>query len=83
MEFELQPGLAVAECPDAGAYPMKTQWIRVADVFAIGPVMTWAGLKLSKEAPVLGPALAVFGVATILYNGNNWLRGEQGRLKCT
>ena len=51
----------------------KAQWIRLLDVFAIGPVMTWAGVKLQKDYKALGIFLAASGVATILFNGRNWL----------
>ncbi len=51
----------------------KAQYIRVIDVFAIGPVMTWAGLKLRSEHPALGSFLALTGVATVLFNARNWL----------
>lgn len=52
----------------------KTQEIRLADVFAIGPLMVWGGMKLRDEYPMQGGALALLGVATVLYNGRNYLR---------
>ncbi len=58
---------------------MKTQFIRLADVFFIGPVMIYAGNRLRKQGDkTLGGVLALLGVATILYNGKNYL--EQDRL---
>lgn len=54
-----------------GAVPMgdKSQAVRLADVFFIGPVMIAGGLKLDGW---LGKTLAVLGVATILYNAKNY-----------
>jgi hypothetical protein len=53
---------------------MKTQDIRLADVFIVGPLMIWGGQALAKEDPLRGWALAALGVATVLYNGNNYLK---------
>ncbi len=52
---------------------MKPQAVRIADVFIIGPLMLWAGLKLRKDYPTAGPLLAFFGGATVFYNGRNWV----------
>jgi hypothetical protein len=50
----------------------KSQLIRLIDVFAIGPAMVYAGTF--KQLPMW---LRVFmigtGVATILYNGKNYI----------
>ncbi len=51
---------------------MKAQSIRIADVFIIGPLMTWGGLKLRANYPEAGGLLAVLGVATAVYNANNY-----------
>jgi len=56
---------------------MKPQTVRLADVFLIGPLMIWGGLKLSDEYPLLGGTLATAGVGTILYNGKNLLRVQR------
>ncbi len=53
---------------------MKGQNVRLADVFFIGPLMVWAGFKLTDEHPILGPTLAVLGAATVVYNGYNYLQ---------
>ena len=50
---------------------MKSQTVRLLDVFFIGPYMIWAGGKLKGPHRELMRAL---GVATIVYNGVNWLR---------
>jgi len=34
--------------------------------------MVWGGVKAYKQHPALGGLLAVFGVATVLFNGWNW-----------
>jgi len=58
---------------------VKTQSIRLADIFVIGPLMLWAGWALSKQYPVRGAALALFGGATVIYNGKNYLEAEARR----
>lgn len=50
----------------------KSQRVRVADVLLIGPLMAWGGAKLSPRYPVAGGLLALFGVATVLYNARNY-----------
>lgn len=52
----------------------KAQWIRLADVFLVGPVMIWGGVEVARGKPVPGIALGALGVATILYNGYNFFR---------
>jgi hypothetical protein len=63
----------------------KTQNIRLLDVFVIGPLMTWAGYWIQDNArftpdrnktgtEVAGQALMISGLATIAYNGANYLR---------
>jgi hypothetical protein len=57
----------------------KSQWVRLLDVFVLGPFMIWYALATAgggaTDLPA-GAALALFvsGVLTILYNGVNWLR---------
>lgn len=52
----------------------KSQWVRLADVFFIGPLMVWAGARVARQAhPIAGGTLAVLGVATIGYNAKNYL----------
>ena len=57
---------------------MKAQPVRLADVFIIGPLMVWGGLSLAKKHPRRGGALALMGVGTVLYNGNNYLKLRSG-----
>ena len=56
---------------------MKTQEIRLIDVFLLGPFLIWAGLqkkRLSKTSQLL---LIGGGVATIIYNAKNFLEVKQ------
>jgi hypothetical protein len=52
----------------------KAQNVRLVDVFLIGPLMFWAGWKLSRNYPVRGRFLTVSGAATVAYNGYNYYR---------
>lgn len=53
---------------------MKPQSVRLADVFIIGPLMVWGGMQLREQYPGAGSLLALLGVATVLYNGDNYLK---------
>jgi len=77
--FHVTPRHVVERLSGLGAPPdpeiQKTQLIRLADVFFIGPVMIHGGRRLAKhEEPVLGGILALLGIATIVYNGKNWIK---------
>lgn len=48
----------------------KAQWIRIVDVVAIGPLMVWGGIRAGG---LLGGTLALFGAATIAFNGYNFV----------
>lgn len=58
----------------------KTQLIRLADVFLIGPSMVYGGYYLStrpmKRDKVLGLFLLGSGIATVIYNGRNYYLNE-------
>lgn len=54
----------------------KTQWIRLADVFFIGPLMVWGGWKLRQAYPIWGYTLAALGAGTVAYNGHNYLKAK-------
>lgn len=59
-------------------YAVKAQWIRVADVVAIGPLMVWGGARVARTgSPLLGAALGALGLATVAFNGYNWWRVRQ------
>lgn len=51
----------------------KTQDIRLMDVFAIGPLMIWAGLSKKKLPPLVKNLMVVIGIGTIIYNFNNFV----------
>tara|TARA_R110000824_G_scaffold78967_1_gene199095 strand:- start:183 stop:386 length:204 start_codon:yes stop_codon:yes gene_type:complete len=51
----------------------KTQSVRLADVFFIGPVMIYAAGKLPEREKTLGVVLGLLGIATVLYNARNYL----------
>lgn len=49
---------------------MKAQWVRIADVVFIGPLMIWGGRKAKGLG---GKTLMALGVSTIIYNGQNYI----------
>jgi len=57
---------------------IKAQWVRVLDVFVIGPLMVAGGIFMARRSGpvgiVAGGTLAAFGVATVWFNGRNYLR---------
>lgn len=65
------------EVQHLGAVTMgdKSQAVRLADVFVIGPVMAVGGAKLGGS---LGKTLVALGIATILYNAKNY--NERARI---
>jgi len=51
---------------------VKSQPVRLLDVFFIGPLMIWGGLALNDQGhPYAGPVLALLGLTTIIYNARN------------
>lgn len=62
------------------AHASKAQWIRVADVFVVGPLMVAGGVALHRRGhPVWGALLSAMGVGTVLLNGYNYVRLEAAR----
>lgn len=53
---------------------MKTQLIRLTDVIFIGPFMIYAANKLKGRDKAILKAL---GIATIIYNGINYIKYEK------
>ena len=49
---------------------MKTQTIRLIDVFLLGPFMIWAGFQLRNDAAKA--VMIASGAATIVYNYRNY-----------
>lgn len=57
----------------------KTQRIRLLDVYALGPMMIVLGVGAQRDYPLLGPAVALGGVATIIFNARNYQRIRRAR----
>ncbi len=55
----------------------KAQWIRIADVTLIGPLMIAGGMALTRRSPFFGILLGAFGIGTIVFNGYNWWQVQQ------
>lgn len=53
---------------------MKTQAIRLLDVFVIGPYLIWLG---GRERGIHHPLLVGLGLATMIYNGVNWMTEDE------
>jgi hypothetical protein len=54
---------------------VKAQWVRVLDVFLLGPLMVYGARRMPRGPAAL--ALGVFGVTTILYNAVNYAKIEK------
>lgn len=54
---------------------MKTQAVRLVDVFALGPFMVYAACKEKLSTPER-ITLGLAGLATMLYNGKNFLEAQ-------
>lgn len=52
---------------------MKSQTVRLIDVFALGPLMVYVGARAVGVPFWARAALAVSGVLTVTYNGKNYL----------
>jgi len=61
---------------------MKPQSVRLADVFFIGPFMIYAAGK-SKLSKTDRATLVGLGIATILYNGYNYIKQKENEIKKT
>lgn len=61
---------------------MKAQSVRLADVFFIGPFMIYAAGK-SKLSKTDRATLVGLGIATILYNGYNYIKQKGYETKKT
>ena len=55
-------------------YWSKSQWVRLLDVFVLGPFMIYYAILTAKEVGLeLAAGLFVAGVLTIVYNGVNYI----------
>lgn len=55
---------------------MKGQWVRLLDVFFIGPYLIYSGQKLTQADKAI---LQAIGIATIIYNGLNYIKYEKAK----
>ena len=58
---------------------VKTQNIRLIDVFVLGPMMIYAATLIPKRHATVKASLGFFGLTTIAYNWRNYNR-VQNRL---
>ena len=58
----------------------KAQLVRVADVFLIGPLMMYGGIKGENLETWARLGLLVFGAGTVAFNGINYVRFEKGEI---
>jgi hypothetical protein len=57
----------------------KSQAVRLADVWLIGPLMIWAGLQ-KRRSMLVNYSLIGLGIGTVLYNGRNYLATRKGQV---
>jgi hypothetical protein len=51
----------------------KAQWIRIADVVFVGPLMIYAATRLPDRHRTAAWTLGALGIGTIVLNGANYL----------
>ena len=59
---------------------VKSQWVRLIDVFIYGPLLIWTGatqIKNSKYGDIIRVALIFFGATTISYNMRNYIHEKE------
>lgn len=52
---------------------VKTQWVRLIDVFVYGPVAIYVAIKYFSEEKILQAIFLFAGATTITYNLKNYL----------
>ena len=57
-------------------FGLNVQDIRLIDVFILGPFLIYVGTKKELSLPIRLTLLG-FGAATIIYNGNNYLKNKK------
>lgn len=72
-------GIGYVHDPTFSLQNGKAQWIRLLDVFLIGPLMVAGGMSLTKKSAFWGIVLGAMGLGTIVFNGRNWLLMEQAK----
>ena len=58
-------------------HQVKSQAIRLLDVWAIGPLIILGASRLPRKDASLAWLLTAIGVGTVLYNGYNYYQVEQ------
>ena len=53
---------------------VKSQPIRLLDMFVIGPLMIAGAVATRARVPIVAYPLAAFGVTTIIYNAINYVK---------
>ena len=64
-------------CPDP--YRLKSQEIRLIDVFFLGPFMLYAATLIPEEHSFAKKVLALFGGSTLSYNWVNYQKAQESR----
>lgn len=72
--------LSLYRSPDRGdcSYVEKRQWVRLLDIFVLGPVGIWLGQLIVRQKqhtidPRFGWLVVLYGVLTIAYNAANYI----------
>lgn len=52
---------------------MKSQNVRLVDVFLLGPFMIWFGATAQIVPEIAKTIMIISGIGTIIYNGRNYL----------
>jgi TRAP-type C4-dicarboxylate transport system permease small subunit len=50
---------------------VKSQWVRLADILLLGPLMIYAGIRADQDW--VRVPLMIFGATTITYNLRNYI----------
>lgn len=57
----------------------KPQNVRLADVFVLGPLSIWFGVRAEEMPTWARVAMVAYGVGTIGYNAKNYLENEDAK----
>ena len=73
--FDLYQGGEADSC----GHINKRQWVRLLDIFVLGPVGLYIGYKIyqgrgEELTPLLGILVMVYGILTTVYNGSNYVK---------
>ena len=56
---------------------LKSQNVRLMDVFLLGPFMIWFGINAQGVPEWTSTLMIISGIGTIIYNGRNYLLGGE------